>query len=416
MIGAVSCGDSDESDSPATGGATGSSGATGKGGDSAAGETGSGEAGAAGASNASEAGAGGGMMAPALEPWDPDTLEWEALPTLAEGATENAGQVSIAVSRDGEIFLSASFAAEDWMPPWSQRVYQLVDGAWELLGGAPLEETAGVVSNVALAVAANGDVYNSYFSDEPHLYRFDGDAWSEVTVDADAADLAVGLIVSDGSGRIVAAGQTAGNVVAYRLEGSTWTRVGDSVVAVPAIPGVTAGLTASNDEIALAMDGNLHWFRDDSWNDLGPFYNAGATLPSFPTLAYEPDGSLLVNWREDEANGTVLYTSRWAPGASDFELLTGDLDFDTALDSSYSQLAVNAAAQIFCTWRESSVYVAHYVGSEWLPFIGDGDVAAHTSGGTLPDIALTSDGLPVVAWEAFNEGDSVVGASRAVAK
>jgi hypothetical protein len=205
-------------------------------------------------------------MAPAPEPWDPNTLEWEALPNLAEGHTQKAGQVSMAASTDGEIFLSASLP--------------LGTGSRPGASGCTSSSTArGSCSEVRRSKRAR--------------------AWSAM---------------------------------------SRWQSPATAMFTI-AIP---------------------------------------ATSPTYA------------------------------------EPVDGTLDFDTALDSSYSQLAVNAAGQIFCTWRESSVSVAQHVGNEWLPFVGDGDVAAHTSAGTIPDIALTPNGLPVVAWESFDEGDSGVGASRAV--
>ena len=48
-----------------------------------------------------------------------------------------------------------------------------------------------------------------------------------------------------------------------------------------------------------------------------------------------------------------------------------------------------------------------------VPLRSDGDAAAHTQGGTLPDIAVGPDGLPVVSWESFVGDNGVIGVGRA---
>jgi hypothetical protein len=412
---AAGCGDGGEDTAPAARGGSG-----GSGGDPGAGEAGmtgdAGEASVGGSGGETSSGGSGGEATAPPQPWDPALLEWEALPSLAEGDEFSAGEAKVATSKSGDIFVSAGFSTGVFSAPWSLRVFQLVDGEWELLGGAPALDGANSVGNRALAVAGNGDVYASFSAGGALLYRFDGSEWSEVTVDAAANDLTIGLITSDASGRIVALGHTEGDVVAYRLEGEDWTRVGGAVTASSSAPGFMSGLaSSSNDELAVAHDGNLLRLEGDEWSDLGLFHDAGAVLPSWPTLAFEPNGDLILSWREDTDAGTTLFASRWASGAAEPEHLS-EIGFESAQPPSYSQLAVNGAGQIFATWRQHSVFVAHHVDGEWQPFIGDGDVAAHTSGGTLPDIALSPEGLPIVVWEAAVDGDPLVGVSRAVVK
>jgi hypothetical protein len=83
--------------------------------------------------------------------------------------------------------------------------------------------------------------------------------------------------------------------------------------------------------------------------------------------------------------------------------------------ASYSVLAIDPGDRVLAIWRESTVYVAYLAGEQWQPFIGSGAVATPDSGGTLPHLALSREGLPVVAWEYFTAESGVsIRSARAV--
>src|SRR5690606_21775268 len=100
------------------------------------------------------------------------------------------------------------------------------------------------------------------------------------------------------------------------------------------------------------------------------------------------------------------------PASMCFEILDSPHFFE-APGASYSSPAVNDGNDVFLTWRESTVYLAYLHNGVWQPPIGDGGTAAHTEGGTLRDVLVGRDGLPVVCWESFVGDNGQIGVGRA---
>jgi hypothetical protein len=222
--------------------------------------------------------------------------------------------------------------------------------------------------------------------------------------------------VIDDEGRPVVLVSADDDIRAYRREGQTWSQVGGSIDSGSVgTPGFGTFVSGAGGRLATATSAGVQLFDGSAWGSLGAFAEPDAMLPAFPRLAIPSDGQPFVSWREDTVDGTRLYAARWNATTSAFERLAGDLSFEGP-GASYSILAVDRADTLFAAWRESTVYVARFIDDAWTPYVGDGDVGQYTDGGTLPSIALTPEGLPVVAWEGFFNDTSVVGAARAVLK
>ncbi|RLB61201.1 MAG: hypothetical protein DRI90_11890 [Deltaproteobacteria bacterium] len=150
-----------------------------------------------------------------------------------------------------------------------------------------------------------------------------------------------------------------------------------------------------------------------SWEQLGPgpvdVDPAGHSQS--PALATDCSGHPVVAWGEDQE----IFVKQW-DGSAWQQLGTASLRVSTADDAyaSSPSLAIDGTGRVIVTWVEwdsnlaSDVYVKRWDGSTWEQ-LGTGpiDMVAADSA-NAPEVAVGSDGLPVVVWD---ESDSHTGST-----
>ena len=131
---------------------------------------------------------------------------------------------------------------------------------------------------------------------------------------------------------------------------------------------------------------------------------------SFPAVAIDPAGNVIVAWTQGITAYTKLYLHRWRGGA--WEALAspapgGGVDGARG-EALVSSLALDSAGNPAIAWQDRSmganaIYFRRWDGSTWQELEGSassGGVSMTTTGYSgFPSLALDSRGLPVVAWE-----------------
>lgn len=113
-----------------------------------------------------------------------------------------------------------------------------------------------------------------------------------------------------------------------------------------------------------------------------------------------------VTWREDTGSGSRIYLRRWSGAA--WEELGGSAGGDGlsgALTSVAPALALSGNEPVVAWEADVSgnreVYLKQWSGAAWIELGGSattGGLSASAGSSTAPELALTSGGLPVVAW------------------
>jgi len=150
-----------------------------------------------------------------------------------------------------------------------------------------------------------------------------------------------------------------------------------------------------------------------------PLNHSVRSAAFFPGAATGPDGVVYTAWLEGDVAHSDVYVSRQTAGGA-WERVGAALNVRPHTYTFAPQLAVGAAGPV-AAWTEDqggidNVFVKRWTGTAWRP------LGPTFSGGTLnvrprlpaerPDLALSAEGFPVVAWAEGQAGARQVSARR----
>ena len=133
-----------------------------------------------------------------------------------------------------------------------------------------------------------------------------------------------------------------------------------------------------------------------------------------PSLAVSPDGTPIVAWNDDSSGDSDIYVRRWS-GTSWVEMSSGSASgggiSDTGGTGSPS-LAISSAGLPIIAWSDGSsgereIYVRRWNGTSWVE-IGSGSASgggiSDCGGSESPSLAVSLDGTPIIAWDKMLRG------------
>ena len=220
-----------------------------------------------------------------------------------EAAGDRAGR-SVSLSADGStLAVGAEYNDGNGVNSGHVRVYRRDGSSWTQLGDDIDGEAAGDYSGFSVSLSADGTTVaigatgndgNGVESGHVRVYRRDGSSWTQLgdDIDGEAAGdragysvslSAVGTTVAVGAIRNGGNGVDSGHVRVYRLQGSSWTQLGDDIDGEAAgdRAGYSVSLSADGSTVAIGAylnDGNgvdsghVRVYRLDagsSWTQLG---------------------------------------------------------------------------------------------------------------------------------------------------
>jgi hypothetical protein len=246
----------------------------------------------------------------------------------------------------------------------------------------------------------------------PYQYTWDtlGEAEGEYSLTARASKNGVAPVVSDA--RSVTVDRTPPTVVS-RTPANAASNVflADEISVTFSEPMLPSSLTTSTVQL---LDGIIPISRNATLNAAGSKLTIVPTaLPGLPLTL-----TTAINGITDRA-GNVLPNSSASLNAPAWQQpSTQPLDVVAANNAGFSEIATGANGQIFVTFREidasnnRNVYVKRWTGTTWEALGGALDILESNNFATNPDIAVQSNGNPIVAWDENNTTDQNIYVKR----
>ena len=342
---------------------------------------------------------------------------------------------------------SVGGAAEVYVKRWNGSAWQEV-GTGSASGGG-ISASAGASTDVALVFDAAGTLYAAWSeatSEDTEIYvkRWNGSTWSEVGAgsasaggisnDAVASMAPILMLSHDGLPMVLWNSGVDGvsqALMARRFDGGTWVELDAGAATGAGIVRVGRSIAAMGDE----SDLHVAWTdlqQDDSWvagyrHDAGGWHGyqaATATVSTAlatpnpsgaPTLALDANGRPVVAWLETLPTGVRVYAKRFdgsqwvemGSGSASGDGLSGAVGTATGL-----QLAVDPMGRPIVIWGRVVSYklgelcVGRFENDVWTSLNG-GSVTGcglnvESDNDTMPGLAFTDDGRPVVAWADYS--------------
>lgn len=146
--------------------------------------------------------------------------------------------------------------------------------------------------------------------------------------------------------------------------------------------------------------------------------NAGES--SRPSIGLLPDGTLCVAWDDASSGSAEIYLRCWQENT--WQQLgsasaTGGGISDNAGESMAPSLAISSAGVPYVAWQDTSagdaeIYVKRWNSLAWEEVgegsASDGGISNNTGESLSPTLAFNADGYPVVAWQDNSVGNSEV--------
>jgi len=312
-----------------------------------------------------------------------------------EAAGDFAGS-SVSLSADGRtVAVGAGHnSGKNGYDSGHTRVYSLVEASWTQLGQDIDGEAAGdqaTYRSVSLSedgrTVAVGAIYNDgNGNDSGHarVYRLDGSSWIQLgqDIDGEAADdlsgfwlslsadgttVAIGAVGNDGNG------VDSGHVRVHRLDGSSWTQLGQDIDGEVAGDNSGRSVSLSADGMTVAVGAQLN---DGNGENSGHVRVYGLVGSSWTQLGQDIDG---------EAAGDVSGVSVSLSADGTTVAIGANLNDGNGVDVD-----------------SGHVRVYRFVESSWIQFGQDinGAAAGDHSGYAL---SLSSDGRTVVVGAPYND-------------
>jgi hypothetical protein len=367
----------------------------------------------------------------ATEACDPGTLQlgtqyyWQVVARDEWGAT-----------RAGPVWVLTT-ASQGWM--------EVETGS---ASGGGISNTVGDSSSPSLAVAPDGTPYVAWpewceGDTEIYIRRWNGQSWEEVGVGS-----ATGGGMSDNSGwswspslaiapdgtPFVAWEDYSGGVSAVfvrRWNGSSWEEVGVGSASGGGISGDTGG--SPEPALAIAPNGTPYvvWHGDGTggleifvrrwngsiWEEVGAGSASGGGISNTEGLsqnasvAVAPDGTPYVAWSDPNDGDHEIYIRRWS-GSSWEEVGAGSasgggISNDTR-HSAFPSVAISTSGMPYVAWEQNTtIYILQWSGSAWEEVgtgsASGGGISGYDGYSFSPSLAIEPGGLPYVAW--VNESD-----------
>lgn len=238
---------------------------------------------------------------------------------------------------------------------------------------------------------------------------------------------------------------TGGDLEIYvrAWNGSSWVEVG---------AGSASGGGISNDignswnpDIAIAPDGTPYvvWWNHDpnnlstgiyirawngsSWAEVGPGSAIGGGISNslehswLPSIAFSPDGTPYVAWQDDNTGKFEIYVRAW-DGSSWVEVGTDSANnggiSNNYGDSESPSVAISSTGIPYIAWEDytnggtGEIYVRTWNGSNWAE-VGTssatgGGISNSIGGAEHAAIALAPNGTPFVVWQDWTPGNPQV--------
>ncbi|MBB6028830.1 Ig-like domain-containing protein [Oceanithermus desulfurans] len=305
---------------------------------------------------------------------------------------------------------------------------------WIKLGDYVQEDLSGDADHPSAALDADGRLVVAYDYAASAGYRiavrrWNGSAWENIGApfNSGSSDGAQNPdLVLDSTGNPVVAwveynATNRNNVFVRHWDGSQWkpyTNSGEILDLTDSNSATTPTIAlTSNDDPAVAFaeqstvsgttawhvyhggfDGNLGWIFQSS-----PDNYASGEDASSPVAAMNSDNEMVLAWVENSASGKGIYVKNVATGfLGTLPLKHADGDFIPYMD-----MALDTDGNPVVVWREQSngsgLYAKRYDGSAWQNF-GSSDLV--NASGFYLAMALDASGYPVIAYSASNGGST----------
>lgn len=337
-----------------------------------------------------------------------------ATPTLPASLTMSFTGVTDALGNAVNV-TSGAFTAPEWQSPGTQ----------------PLDLTLAhdaISRSIALDKSGNPVVaFEESDGTQRNVYvkAWNGTAWTQLGGALDVSlsvDASIPALALDGAGNPIVAwteGSGLGPLLLYvkAWNGSAWTPLGASLNVNGAFSasGVSIALDASGkpfvawaeyDSVNLNTDVFVKTWNGSSWVAVGAgpldlVQNEDANAPS---IQVDGAGLPVVAFGEFDGSSGNIVVERW--NGSSWAQVGGSPDVSLAAPAESANLALESNGTPVVAWEESgNVYVARWSGSAWSLIGGALDVVpAHLT--AAPRVRLTANGAPVVTW-AESDGASL---------
>lgn len=319
------------------------------------------------------------------------------------------------------------------------------DGAqWKSLGGSasglglshhsPWAAEPGVaVKNGRPTVAYSAQVGLRI---EIHLREWNGSAWTEIGgsatgggISGDQQNSYTPRVAFDGAGNPTVAWYewqppATWRVFAKRWNGCAWVTLG--VPSEPTSSQVAMGLDAAGEPVLawtqlFAGRGKIHLRR---WNgaewvgmggsDVGYGVSGTPNNAEFPAIAIDREGRPVLAWHADLTGQSVynIFVKRW--NGTQWVPYGEEPPPGRPTNSQRPALAQDPEGRPTMAWSERTmgnnyeIHLRQWNGEQWIELAGSatgGGISGNAGGSSVPDVALDSQGRPVVAWEDDTSGD-----------
>lgn len=290
--------------------------------------------------------------------------------------------------------------------------------AWELLGGSSGLNVKGSVQHaISLVIDHNANpvvAWAEWSSSANYVYikRWDGVTWNLLgggTVGQTGSSYAVSMGIDANNNPMVAFPNFNQNIVVMRLNGSSWTQIGQPLSLLPSYDLSLAVNTAGNPVVAWeqnnasAREIRVGRWNGTSWEPMGSAaLNAGySSLVDCPSLAIDKNNRTVVAWNE----GNSIYAKRWSGSAWNSigdAVTTESINGYTGSDYVELDSAGNPVVVFITEDPGLSVYAKRWNGTAWVDM---GDMLDIQAPGITyhPSLAVDTLGNMTVAWtEEYN--------------
>lgn len=325
------------------------------------------------------------------------------------GSAENGGisnsanpsvDPSLAIDAEGNPVVAwFEKVGSDWeiyLRQWNGKVWVELNGS---ASGNGISDDSGESESVVTAVASDGAiivVWTNYIDDynsSIFVRRWNGSYWSEM-----------GMGSASGSGL----SNTSSNA-------STWPSLIIDSEGLP-IVAWSEYLNGSWEIYVRHWNGTI-WTQMGNDSATGGGISRNVGYSTYPSLARSPDGTVLIAWNDNTSGNHEIYVRRWN-GSEWVEWNVGSASgggiSKDITQSTNPSLAIAPNGNPMIAWHDFDynekweIYARDWNGSAWVEMDGSatgGGISQNATTSVEPQLAISPDGTPVVAWMDFADSD-----------